>query len=72
MTQKRYKIKIIALLMLIVFVGMFFVGCNLISTNNTKDMQQIVADVNLQKDEPALSNAFKTLQVNDFDNSSIL
>lgn len=71
MTQKRYKIKIIALLMLIVFVGMFFVGCNLISTNNTKDMQQIVADVNLQKDEPALSNAFKTLQVNDFDNSRL-
>ena len=71
MAQKRYKIKIIALLMLVVFVTMFFVGCNLISTNNKRDMEQTVADVNLQNDEAALSDAFKTLQVNDFDSSKL-
>lgn len=63
MTQKKYKIKIVALLLLIVFVAMCFVGCNLITTDNKKDMQQVVAEVNLQKDTDALKDAFSTLSI---------
>lgn len=58
--KKKFS-KIIAAVLSVSFLFTLFAGCELISVDNKRDMQQVVAEVNVAEDKSALGDAFALL-----------
>lgn len=59
--MKKKLITIISVLLAAVFGLGIFAGCDLITVDNKRDMEQVVAEVNIGSDQTALENMFDTL-----------
>lgn len=59
--MKKKLISLISLVLAAVFGLGMFAGCDLISTDNKRDMEQIVAEVNIGSDEDSLNDMFATI-----------
>ena len=59
--MKKKLTKIIGVALAAVFSLGLFAGCDLISTNNQADMEQVVAEVNIANDSETLKSALDTL-----------
>ncbi len=59
--MKKKLIKLISGLLAVVFLVGMFAGCDLITTDNKKDMELVVAEVNITNDREALDTAFSLL-----------
>ena len=56
--MKRKLITLISALLIAVFSLGAFAGCDLLSTDNERDMAQVVAEVNVAKNTEDLASAF--------------
>lgn len=65
--MKRKLITIISTLLACLFALGIFAGCDFVSVNNRRDMEQVVATVNISNDETALGEMFGTLFGEDFE-----
>ena len=63
--MKRKVSKIIASLLSAVMLFVLLAGCDLISTDNERDMNQVVAEVNIARDTESLDEAFQLLGAKD-------
>ena len=63
--MKRKVSKIIASLLAAVLLFTLLAGCDLISTDNERDMNQVVAEVNIARDTGSLDEAFQLLGAKD-------
>ena len=59
--MKKKLITIISTFLAVVFGVSMFSGCDLLETDNKKDMEQVVAEVNIGKDADSLNSMFKTI-----------
>mgnify|MGYP001853313505 FL=1 len=59
--MKKKLTKIIGVALAAVFSLSLFAGCDLISTNNEADMQQVVAEVNIGEDTDSLNTTMDML-----------
>ena len=59
--MKRKVSKIIASLLAVVLLFTLLAGCELITTDNERDMNQVVAEVNIARDAKSLNEAFDLL-----------
>lgn len=64
--MKRKLITIVSTLLAVLFALGLFAGCDLIKVDTRKDMEQVVATVNVSGNESALSDMFGTLFGKDF------
>lgn len=59
--MKKKIIKLISVLLAVAFALGMMAGCDLIGTDSRKDMEQVVAEVNVGGDQEALASAFETM-----------
>lgn len=59
--MKKKLIKILTLILVTAFALGCFAGCRIITTDNRKDMEQVVAEVNIGKDKTALKDTFESV-----------
>ena len=59
--MKRKVSKIIASLLAVILLFTMLAGCELITTDNERDMNQVVAEVNIARDAESLNEAFDLL-----------
>lgn len=59
--MKKKLITIISTFLAVVFGVSMFSGCDLLETDNKKDMEQVVAEVNIGEDADSLNSMFKTI-----------
>ncbi len=59
--MKRKVSKIIASLLAVILLFTLLAGCELITTDNERDMNQVVAEVNIARDAESLNEAFDLL-----------
>lgn len=59
--MKKKLIKILTLILVTVLALGCFAGCRIISTDNRKDMAQVVAEVNIGKDKQELKDTFENI-----------
>lgn len=59
--MKKKLIKILTLILVTAFALGCFAGCRIITTDNRKDMEQVVAEVNIGRDKDALKDTFENV-----------
>ena len=59
--MKKKIIKLVSVLLAVAFSLGLMAGCELVATDNRKDMEQVIAEVNVGSDAEALSAAFETM-----------
>ena len=63
--MKRRLITIVSALLALLFAFGMFAGCDLLVTDNKRDMEQIVAEVNISQDKASLTDAFGYLGISE-------